>query len=245
MSTVLAITPRDILGLQKEAEAMGRNYYTCPKVHKTSARRARWYFRPSIPVLNKRGRMRPKLGDRVYLGFCDEATLGQAKKARAEICSSINTRKSEMILPKTSMIGAKFIERSGDQGIIDCSSIIDKIHKTNIGPSSKGSAGEYLVIADLLLKGYEVFASADKCSSCDLVAYDGTFHRVEVKFSNGNKAIPIRRQHGKFDILAIVAAHGGITYQAASGIDSATVKLNKKVSQTQPYGNCKLLKTKA
>jgi len=219
---------------------MGRRFCTYPEIHKTSTRRPRWYIRPSIPVLNAHGKLRPKLGDRIYLGFCDETPISQAKRARAQICSAINTRKSEMVIPETSMVGDKFVQKSGRQSIIDCSSIINEIHKRNIGASSKGTAAEYIVTADLMSKGYEVFLSADKCASCDIVAYDGTFHRIEVKYSNGNKNIPIRRQHGKFDVLAVVNSSGEIGYRAASGINSATIKIENFVNQTQPraHGEC-------
>ena len=83
------ISPRDILSLQEEAQNMGRNFYSKPKVHRTAARAARWYFRPSIPTLDN-GAWVPKLGDRIYIGLCSEVSKREADRVRDEYCKTLN-----------------------------------------------------------------------------------------------------------------------------------------------------------
>jgi len=78
--------------------------------------------------------------------------------------------------------------------------------KSPLGTAIIGAIGEYLVIADLLEKGYEVFYAATRTSSCDLVILNnGLLRRVEVKV-NQQAVFP------RADILALVTSEG-IIYQ--------------------------------
>lgn len=65
-----------------------------------------------------------------------------------------------------------------------------------------GAIGEYLVIADLLQKGYEVFYATTRTCSCDLVILnDGLLRRVEIKVHRFDST-------AKADILAVVTSEG-------------------------------------
>ena len=68
---------------------MGRNFYSKPKVHRTTARAARWYFRPSIPTLNGDA-WEPTLGNRIYIGLCSEVSKREADRVRDEYCKTLN-----------------------------------------------------------------------------------------------------------------------------------------------------------
>jgi hypothetical protein len=73
--------------------------------------------------------------------------------------------------------------------------------KVRIPTGSAGAIAEYIVVADLLAKGIEVFRAASPHCSCDLVIRAGDLLlRVEVK-STGSKETC---QPERFDILAVV-----------------------------------------
>jgi len=74
--------------------------------------------------------------------------------------------------------------------------------KPPLGTAIIGAIGEYLVVADLLFKGYEVFYATTRTSSCDLVILnDGLLRRVEVKVNQTGYL-------QKADILALVTSEG-------------------------------------
>ena len=80
-----------------------------------------------------------------------------------------------------------------------------------------GAIAELIVAADLMQKGYDVYRPLSPMASCDLLGiYDQDIIRIEVKrgevSENGRPNCDVRRNAGKFDLLAIVAASGEIHY---------------------------------
>jgi len=102
----------------------------------------------------------------------------------------------------------------------------DKILKDNqVGPEfriltngTKGALNEFIVIVDLLKKGYEVFRAVSQDSSCDLaILKDKKLLRVEVTSawtSAGGKIIRSKKKitSGKNDILATIYHGDKIDY---------------------------------
>lgn len=79
---------------------------------------------------------------------------------------------------------------------------------------------ELTVAADLLSKGFDVYRPLNPESACDLVYADAEkLIRVEVKFvqTGGEQRLrtDLRRNAGKFDVLAIVNELGRIEYTTA------------------------------
>lgn len=88
-------------------------------------------------------------------------------------------------------------------------------------PQVRGCVAEMQVVADLLCRGFEVFQPVHDFSSCDLVYLsEGRFVRVEVKSTtdtgDGPLRCDIRRNIGKFDVLACVLPDGSIQYRSHS-----------------------------
>lgn len=87
--------------------------------------------------------------------------------------------------------------------------------------SITGAAGELLVAADLMLKGYDVFRALAPNAGVDLIAVkDGEFVQVEVR--NGTRHAPGAKLHcqlsGSWDVLAVVdRAAGLIEYRGSDG----------------------------
>jgi hypothetical protein len=80
-----------------------------------------------------------------------------------------------------------------------------------------GAASELLVTVDLLNLGYEVFRSVSPHASIDLIAMKrGLMVKVEVKTGviqkNGKLANPTIRNHGHYDVLAVLGRDGRIEY---------------------------------
>lgn len=96
----------------------------------------------------------------------------------------------------------------------------------NMSDLDIGTAGEYLVCADLILSGYRAFLTSQTCPYDVAVEVDGKLIRVQVKTTRGKRPIPQRVKHtpaylfhvrrcGKggrknydendFDVLALVA----------------------------------------
>ena len=89
MASAPQFTISDILNFQQEVEKMGRNFYSCPKVHTTKAKRSRWFIRPSVPILED-GVWTPRQIGPVYLGFVKDISKREAEKARDEYCKTLN-----------------------------------------------------------------------------------------------------------------------------------------------------------
>ena len=80
-----------------------------------------------------------------------------------------------------------------------------------------GAIAELIVAADLMHKGYDVYRPLSPMASCDLLGiYDQDIIRIEVKRAevseDGRANCDVRRNAGKFDLLAIVATSGEIHY---------------------------------
>jgi integrase len=85
-----------MLRVQEEAHVMGRKHYTDPAVLKTSAKRPKYYIRPSVPVLKGPGTIEYEQVP-VYLGWVDEVGGKRAaERLKQEYLRTIN-RTPEMI----------------------------------------------------------------------------------------------------------------------------------------------------
>src|ERR1700733_7180957 len=78
-----------ILPSREELERLGRRRHQHPSVLKTKAKRPQWYIRVMVEVIVDRNETERK-EDWVYLGFCDEIGIQEAKKIRDEKLKSIN-----------------------------------------------------------------------------------------------------------------------------------------------------------
>lgn len=88
----------------------------------------------------------------------------------------------------------------------------------------RGVTGELLVAADLQSKGYQVYRPVSPIAPCDMVAMDlkwNTF-RVQVKRATSSKTgairCDIRKDVGRFDLLAVVVDNVKIEYRTSSEI---------------------------
>lgn len=106
------------------------------------------------------------------------------------------------------------LDRVGKNGLVAANSE----HKSNLA-GRRGAVAELLVCADLMAKDLEVFRAVDPQTSCDLIAIDRErrFLRVEVKAvsraKDGSVPCDIRRNIGKFDLIAFVFPGGHIEYR--------------------------------
>ena len=98
---------------------------------------------------------------------------------------------------------------------------LEKYHKRNprtfLCSATTGAVGEYRVVVDLLLKGFEVFKAVSPACSCDLaILKEGKLLRIEVKTgkytSYEGDSVYFDKARVKADILAIVL-HDKIIYQ--------------------------------
>lgn len=83
---------------------------------------------------------------------------------------------------------------------------------------------ELLVCADLLNKNLEVYRAVNPQASCDLVVIaKGKALRIEVKLIqerlSGNALRRLRKQYGRFDILALIDREGRICYIPYASIE--------------------------
>jgi hypothetical protein len=87
-----------------------------------------------------------------------------------------------------------------------------------------GSIAEYAVAIDLMERGFHVYKAMCPQSACDLMVCDATGEfrlRIEVKsaeYRQGRVAVNVRRNAGKFDVLAILTNDGSILYRTHNGI---------------------------
>lgn len=88
-----------------------------------------------------------------------------------------------------------------------------------VASATTGAISEYIVVVDLLRRGYNVFRAASPACSCDLVVLLSTgIKRIEVRtaytsVSTGVLTAPIgQHDHGRFDILALVYHGTRIAY---------------------------------
>ena len=201
---------------------MARRFGSSPSLQRTRAKRARWYIRPSAPI-RKGGKWRSRQLPSIYLGFCDEISEKEAEAKRITLCRALDENIQFTGFPY-SVIGRNFIENSGHKQEFGPSLALDEQY--DIPAVRRGAIAEWLVAADLLAKGYEVFRPLHQGSSCDLAAYDGTFYRIEVKYSSrDDTGIWLTRNAGKYDVLALVNKVGKISYTAAADVDRATVTI--------------------
>lgn len=90
-----------------------------------------------------------------------------------------------------------------------------EVTKKTIPTGTSGAIKEYLVIIDLLSKGFEVFRASSPSCSCDLVASkDAITLRVEVKTAKHSN---LNRQHFKFDNVIQSTRHDVIAGVLSSG----------------------------
>lgn len=78
-------------------------------------------------------------------------------------------------------------------------------------PELHGCVAEMIVCLDLISQGWEIFKPVSPTASCDMIGLrDGQTARIEVKKSslrgNGTFRCDLRRNHGKYDIIAFVCA---------------------------------------
>jgi len=112
-----------------------------------------------------------------------------------------------------------------------------------------GIAGEHLVCADLIKKGYKAYLS-DQGLSYDVIAdIDGKLYKVQVKTTSKYRAIPQRKKYtpaylfwirrcgkggkktyteGDFDFMALVALDKGIIGYLKPDLVRGTMHLNEK-----------------
>lgn len=93
---------------------------------------------------------------------------------------------------------------------------IQSLASLDRGRARRGIASEYLVIADLLLKGFEVFKPVNPLCEHDLIAIgvNGSL-RIEVKTADkaGSAQVRMERKSGHFDVIALVSQDNRIEYQ--------------------------------
>lgn len=89
-------------------------------------------------------------------------------------------------------------------------------------PSALGAMNELAVAADLMRRGYEVFRALSPASPCDLLALKGSLlMRVEVRSvtrdADGSlRKVISKRDHGRYDVAALVERSGQIHYRGLS-----------------------------
>jgi hypothetical protein len=98
---------------------------------------------------------------------------------------------------------------------------------------AKGVVAELIVAADLQSKGYEVFRPVSPISPCDLLAMDSNWNvlRVQVKkattSATGAIRCNIRKDLGRFDMLAIMVDSKRIEYRNAADVVSSEYPLRE------------------
>lgn len=88
-----------------------------------------------------------------------------------------------------------------------------KLLSTNI----VGAIGEFLVITDLMKKGYHVYRNVCHSNYCDLAIINGPqFLRIEVTTGHytamGKLVFPAHKHHKRYDHMAICIKPGGLVY---------------------------------
>ncbi len=87
--------------------------------------------------------------------------------------------------------------------------------KPSLSNNTSGVVGEYRVIIDLLVQGYEIFRACSPSCSCDLaILKNGKLLRLEVttgKYTTTGKFSTPKHVSEKYDIIATVL-HDKIVY---------------------------------
>lgn len=95
----------------------------------------------------------------------------------------------------------------------------------------RGATAELVVAADLQSKGYQVYLPVSPVAPCDMVAIDTDWNtfRVQVKravtSSTGAVRCDIRKEVGRFDLLAILLDDTKIEYRMAFEVCNLTYPL--------------------
>ena len=128
---------------------------------------------------------------------------------------------------------------------------------TEISDLQVGIAGEHLVCADLLLKGYGAFLADQNCPYDVVIEKDGQLIRLQVKATRKARQVPQRVKHteaymwhvrragkrgarvykkGEFDLLALVALDcNKIAYCLPSEVKNTIHIRNGNVKENKGY----------
>lgn len=158
---------------------------------------------------------------RVPLGFMIDTTKTEAQRLLREVIDRDNRHESAMLSLRT-------------RGAIPLVGV-------PVGGKYSGWAAELVVAADLTAKGHAVYRPLIPNGPFDLLFHDGAgFQRVEVKFASDKWMVKlkgsIRRNLGKFDVLAVVGEDGRITYLGGEDV-SALLKKGAKLDRNRTVEN--------
>lgn len=93
--------------------------------------------------------------------------------------------------------------------------------------ASRGAVAELLVAADLQARGFDVFMPVSPIAACDMVAItsEGLILRVQVKKAatseTGRIRCDVRKDIGRFDLLAVLVDNARIDYIKACDVADA------------------------